>query len=1454
MTHEHLVRTPTSTGNRRTWTLSYWIKRNCVSADQNPANTSGAFFNFYTTQASTPYEAVTNFNSNGTLQLARNQGGGDHELTTTNVFRDVDSWMHILLKFDTTDIRSSRRATLYVNGAIQDDVTGTFPSSNYLSSINWTVAHTIGTVLVSGVPYAPSGPAQEYFDWFLVDGQSLEPEVFGFYKDGKGYQSSGNYNSTDFRNGQWVPRNPREIKKLINASGGFGVNGIYLPMNDGSNAGADFHCDPNSIITLKGENLPQPRNGAPTTSDAFVSQLREEKGELGFDGVCKFDGVGDYLSLSKTNFQFLHKLTNSWTVEGWIYKTGLNAQATLFDTGGSSSTTIGTGLWIDFNNIPKFRMRQALSSVTVSINSSKAISPYSWNHIAVSYDQSSFKLFLNGELVGSASYNTQSSTDSTQSFKIGAYEYSGSTLGGELNGFISNLRVIEGTALYTSNFTVPTEPLTNVTNTKLLCCNSSTSATASTVTPGTITANGNVVASKNELTSSIVLAVPGASTSTSGNLVKNGSFDNNVDGWFPEESATLTVDKGRLRVLTTNTNYGSAKQIVTGLVIGKRYSFSIDMIYGDAAQVTAISGASPSINSGWQSADYKWKTSFTATTTSLEIDLQMASITNKFGFWDNVVLKQEDAPRDYSADIKGSGTNKTLTPNGQVGICYELGGHYGSAISSSAFGDYLDVGINSDWNFGSGDFTVEFWSYDTTYSTTPGHGVWDNANNQRSWLIYHNSSGLLRFFVSFDGATNNKSIQVATATPANQWNHYCMERVGSTLFGYVNGVCVGANNTLGTNSLFTPVDPLWIGRWGDGSYYVNGYTQDFRIYKGFAKYRGGFDISRPYSPIGIESWRTTQNSCKNKFATMTPLSYQTTGTPGTSFPRLSDGNLKVTHGTDGQWERSNASFGVGTGKWYFEYKCVQRPKFVSPDRSENWAIGVRESDSTVFHQCSDGYEDFGDHVYWMDGITQQSGAAPNQTAKIVSNEDRSRGSWIGIPIIEEGDIVNVAFEKTETTLKIWFGKNGIYFNNGNPNTGFNPAVNHQTTSQYIIPSVAFYVYAGVGQLEPSGVFNFGQNPAFAGHSEPGTLIDDSGKGVFKYQPPTGFLSMCVDNLPTPQIEDPGKYFKTQVWSGDSQFNRSITGIGFKPDLVWVKSRTSAVQNYLVDVVRGPGIAVRSDDSAAETEGLTTWLRSFDPDGFSVGSSSGWNGEGNNYIAWCWKAGGLPVQNHNGSITSEVSASTTAGFSIVNYVGTGSGETIGHGLGKKPKFILLKERYSPGSSNSDWQVYHSSLGAGQRLELNTTDPPSTTSNIWNNTEPTSDVFSIGSSGAVSESSGLYIAYCWTEIEGFSKIGNYRGNGNHDGPFVYCGFKPAFLLIKTNQTGQWILKSNHVATNPNGHTFLPDTTDTEYNPANTLIDFVSNGFKLKTTSALCNANTANHFYIAFAESPFKYANAK
>ena len=1085
MANEVLTRTPTSSGNRKKFTWAGWIKRNDI--DASGGNSYQGIFSVGTVDGA---EDTFMFSSDQ-IRL-RCESGSD--VTTSQKYRDSGNWMHVMMVVDTTLYDPDHRCIFYVNGVKSDVMTQESDiTQNATLRINSADKHYLGEF-----PRINNHLDGQIADVFLVDGQALTPDVFGFYKDGDGYMSSGTSNATDFRPGQWSPHSPTKIKKDINRRGGFGVNGFYLPMNDSSNPGADFHCAPNSIIKLKGEDLPQPRNGAPTTSDAYVSQLRSD--------------------------------------------------------------------------------------------------PFAAN---------------------------------------------------------------------------------------------------------------------------IVLAVPGIA--------------------------------------------------------------------------------------GGQGSGYG----------------------------------------DYSADIKGSGTNKTITANNNASVAGDLGGYYGSAMTFDGTTDSFQISVpNNDPLFLQSDFTIECWANiaagqtDDRYFLLLGSGASSNAQG----------SYYLRMFQSkYQGIFVNSNNQYQTTSTnnyvANQWNHIAYVREGNQQTLYINGVCESVtSHTLLPNVNNSSL--LYIGSAYGLNNSINAQIQDVRIYNGIAKYKGGFDVPKPYTPVGIEAFRTTTDTCKNNFATLSPLSYQTSGTYGTSYPVLTDGNLRCTHGQTGQWERSNCTMGASEGKWYFEFQKVDGAGLSGS--YENWAVGLRESDSIKFHKCTDGFESNADHSYWLDA----------GTAKIVSNSVRGGGATSGISDVVNGDIINIAFEKTATALKVWFGKNGTYFNSGNPATGANPAVNHATTTEYIIPAVAFYQYSG--QTEPVGVLNFGQNPTFSGQVTAGTNADGNGKGLFKYAPPTGFLALCEDNLPTPAIADPGKYFKTVLYTGNgtngTDGSQSIRKVGFQPDLVWVKKRGTAGDNKLIDSVRGVALVLESNTTDVEGNENNNFT-GFNSDGFDLGANNAgaWNENGYGYVAWCWKAGGAAVSNSDGSITSQVSANQTAGFSIVNWTSNAATSvvTIGHGLAKTPKFMLLRNR----NLSDNWFVYHSAIQTNnnQYLRLNTSDGTITSPNdFWSTSSST---FGIRQS-SIANNGNNCIAYCWAEIEGFSKFGSYTGNNSADGPFVYCGFKPAWVLIKkTNGSGNenWrLFDSSRCPTNQNNKHLLPSTPSAE--STETGMDFLSNGFKLRHADAHQNQNGTTYIFSAFAESPFQTANAK
>ena len=1059
MANEYLSRVPTSTGNQRVFTISVWIKRGA----------SGNHGIFGAGDGSSAANSDHFWLSSDVLGFSAQDG--TNYINASPLFRDISSWTHYHYIHKTDDAIAADRGQLFVNGVrLRDATSSTFSINQVISWMNKAGAgHAVGARNRGGYSTFMNG---EMSDFFFIDGQALTPDVFGFYKQGKGYISAGSTQATDFRPGQWVPKTPRVIKTEINRRGGFGVNGFYLPMNDSSNFGADFHGEPNSIITLKGEDLPQPRVGVAST--AAVG--------LGFTDVLRAD-------------------------------------------------------------------------------------PYAAN---------------------------------------------------------------------------------------------------------------------------LVLALP---------FVSGG----------------------------TESGFG-----------------------------------------------------------------------------------------DYSHIIRGSGSAKSITNTG-VSIA-STASYYGSGSYFDS-GNYLSTPNVSDFQFGTGDFTMEAWAYSFS-------GSWSIVAAQGTT----GDAGRTLFGISNTGAINTQigsqslSSSAGIATSA-QWNHIALVRKNGVGTIYLNGVCVGIN-TVYTNSIQNTT--LYVGSdqgWTNTSSKM--YLQDLRVYKGVAKYTGGFDVPRPYTPVGIATWRQVPDTTANNFATQQP-------TNGSSSQTLTDGNLtQVSSST--AWNTIRGSVGVSTGKWYWEVRMSGSANTIMVGVDDNLYQVTTNPSSSYVGAYSNSWS-----VYLSDGNKR------NNTGS---------GSAYGSSFLT-GDICMVALDTTNG--RIFWGKNGTWFNSGDPVSGTNAAYTNLIGYSQLMPATSTF------DTNSRVNINFGQNPTFSGNTTSGTFTDTNGEGLFKYQPPSDFLALCEDNLPTPAISDPGKYFKTVLYAGDDSNSMKITGVGFQPDLVWFKKRTGGSQNHtLFDSVRGSTQRLFPNATDAEST-QTDHVLSFDNDGFSIGGNNFVNDVGQNYVAWCWRAGaGTTSTNTNGSITSVVSVNQDAGFSIVSWTGNGSSTaTVGHGLGKTPAFLISKAR----SGTNEWWVVHKS-GNGN-LQLNATlalitsggtngamgFPSTLTNNTFTFTAGSSSVNNVNASGTT------YVTYCWAEIEGFSKFGSFVGNGSADGVFVYTGFRPALVIIKrTDTTDSWaIFDSSRDSANPVERLLRAEGSNVEATMtslvSNPFGDFLSNGFKVRNTSTIDNVSGGSYIFAAWAESPFQTANSK
>ena len=512
-----------------------------------------------------------------------------------------------------------------------------------------------------------------------------------------------------------------------------------------------------------------------------------------------------------------------------------------------------------------------------------------------------------------------------------------------------------------------------------------------------------------------------------------------------------------------------------------------------------------------------------------------------------------------------------------------------------------------------------------------------------------------------------------------------------------------------------------------------------------------------------------------------------------SGPTLSNGNLDTTT-TSGAWKNAQGTIGVTSGKWYWE--CT-----MSGTQFFSVGVGLREGIANEYPASQS--------TAWIyDGRGYKNG----------NNTQISYGTTF-----TGGDIIGVALDMDAGTLT--FYKNGV-----SQGVAFSTGL----AGNLIFPHVGVYANGTTAQF-----VNFGQRP-------------------FAYAAPSGFKALCTHNLPTPAVVKSNTAFDATLWVGDATATRNITGFNFAPDLVWYKSRTSGTYYHgLFDTVRGATKFLATNANEAEITDAAR-LSAFTANGFTIGNDVGVNASGANMVAWAWDAGTTTVVNTAGTLTANVRVNTTAGISIVTYTGTGSAATVGHALGTTPSMIIGKSRTNTGYN---WGVWHKGLqtlyGNNAWIRLNTTDAYDTSYDVFDPQNNTSSVFGIGTEATMNGSGSNYVAYCFAEIPGFSAFGTWTGNGSADGPFVYTGFGPKFILAKQTNTGgqNWyMLDSLRPGRNVTNARLYPNLTNPEDADGNINADFLSNGFKIRDAYTGWNASGGTYIYAAFAEQPFKYSRAR
>ncbi len=731
--------------------------------------------------------------------------------------------------------------------------------------------------------------------------------------------------------------------------------------------------------------------------------------------------------------------------------------------------------------------------------------------------------------------------------------------------------------------------------------------------------------------------------------------------------------------------------------------------------------------------------------------------------------------------------------------------------------------------------TISWWHKKTAGSTSNTHWMIGTYPSMWSWESTDTSTDGFRW-VNKGGTVVGPS--GSKYRDYSGWYHWIITQNGTVSKVYLNGVLIKQDNSNSGSS----ADGWHIGSEGGTDNFLNGYLAEFIFLDGIAvtdatsfgetdtttgawipkEYSGSYGTNGFYlkfdpsatNGIGHDHSGNGNNFTATGFTTSGTGTDVMSDTPTTNYPtwnpinkgpggtgsygsQLSDGNLVLAYNKTSGDFYATSTFGLPTtGKWYWEQRLTSTG-------SSFGLMGIAE-------------------LNWTWNVSPR--VSYLSSGKIWNAVDGSSDAQTSLSTYTTGDVIGHAWDADAGTLQ--FYKNGTAV--GNPQA--------PTTTTNITFAIAF---------------NAGSDTGW-------TTVLNCGQRAFEQTPPTGYKALNTANLPEPTIKDGGKYFNTVLYTGNGG-TQAVTGVGFQPDMTWIKRRNASAEHWINDAVRGAGYSLPPSNTLAE-QNYTTLFTSFDSDGFSLASgTSSFNESASTYVAWNWDAGGAGSSNNAGSITSTVSANASAGFSIVTYTGTGSNASVGHGLGVTLSMCIIKQR----NTAQSWWVWHQALGNNvgannTMLELNGTAGTYAADDVFRGF--TSTVFNIGTDSGSNTNGGTYVAYCFSEVASYSKFGSYVGNGSTtDGPFIWCGFTPRWILIKwykdVSSAESWhIYDTARQTYNANNTILQPDSSGAEETPSDRYIDILSNGFKLRQNGQQINRSGASYIFAAFAELPFKYSTAR
>jgi hypothetical protein len=751
-------------------------------------------------------------------------------------------------------------------------------------------------------------------------------------------------------------------------------------------------------------------------------------------------------------------------------------------------------------------------------------------------------------------------------------------------------------------------------------------------------------------------------------------------------------------------------------------------------------------------------------------------------------------------------------------------------------------------------FTLSLWIKRGVLSVNQAVFSASDGTQSNEFLIYLATNDTLNIQQTVGGTSAG---QISCATNAvfrdpSAWYHMVLAidttQATSTnrLLLYINGVSQSFSSYSVGSSINTWVNNTnahAIAKRSDASLYLDGYLSEINFIDGqqlTPSSFGAYDANGVWQPKGYAGTYGT-NGYYLKFintTSTTTLCYDYSGNNNNWTPN----NISLTAGVgyDSMIDSPTNYADGGTGRGNY---CVLNPLkayggVYNGNLSQYYPVANWTTGTSTFYVSSGKW-------YWEVIYTNLTGASYGIHGIVDNNfAQQTLGNYPGVSPTSYG----------------YFNSGGTKYNNATPAAYGAGYVDNDVIGVALdmdVGTLTFYkngVSQGTAFTGLSGSFT----PAVGTY---GSVVNANfGQRPFAYTPPTGFKALNTQNLTTPTISNGAQYMAATTYIGNggtlpvTNGGNNNAGTTFQPDFVWLKGRSVAYANGLYNVLSGVNKFLSSNSTNAETTNDPDgYLSAFNANGFtlSAGSSSSntWNQNNATYIGWQWKAGGTGVTNTSGSITSTVSANTSAGFSVVTFTSTASTQSVGHGLGVTPSLIILKNR----STTGNWGCYHQSLGVNSYINLNSTAAAATVSNIW---AVSSTTFTPDRANLIGGSGITCVAYCFAPVAGYSAFGSYTGNGSADGPFIYLGFRPRYLFVKlTSGAENWYCQDSSRGTyNANTFELFPNLANAEQNSSAYNTDFLSNGFKLRTSDTSINTSSGTYIYAAFAENPFKSSRAR